>query len=95
MTTVIKGGTVVTAGDTFQADVLIDGEQIVAVGRDLVGDTSIDATGKLVIPGGIDVHTHLDMPFGGTNSSDTFFTGHRLMTRRCFGRCKWRPSMAF
>ncbi|MDZ4720402.1 MAG: dihydropyrimidinase [Roseiflexaceae bacterium] len=77
MTTVIKGGTVVTAGDTFQADVLIDGEQIVAVGRDLVGDTSIDATGKLVIPGGIDVHTHLDMPFGGTNSSDTFFTGHR------------------
>jgi len=57
--------------------VLIDGEQIVAVGRDLVGDTSIDATGKLVIPGGIDVHTHLDMPFGGTNSSDTFFTGHR------------------
>lgn len=77
MTTVIKGGTVVTAGDTFQADVLIDGEQVVAVGRDLVGDTTIDATGKLVIPGGIDVHTHLDMPFGGTNSSDTFFTGHK------------------
>jgi dihydropyrimidinase len=77
MTTVIKGGTIVTAGDTFQADVLIDGEQIVAIGRDLVGETIIDATGKLVIPGGIDVHTHLDMPFGGTNSSDTFFTGHK------------------
>jgi dihydropyrimidinase len=77
MTTVIKGGTIVTAGDTFQADVLIDSEQIVAIGRDLVGETSIDATGKLVIPGGIDVHTHLDMPFGGTNSSDTFFTGHK------------------
>lgn len=77
MTTVIKGGTVVTASDTFPADVLIDGEQIVAVGQSLGGDTVIDAGGKLVIPGGIDVHTHLDMPFGGTVSSDDFFTGHR------------------
>lgn len=77
MRTLIRGGTVVTASDTYQADVLIEGEQIVAVGRGLSGDTTIDATGKYVIPGGIDVHTHLDMPFGGTVSSDDFFTGHR------------------
>lgn len=77
MSTVIKGGTVVTAGDTFAADVLIEGEQIVAVGRGLSGDTTLDASGAYVIPGGIDVHTHLDMPFGGTVSSDDFFTGHR------------------
>lgn len=77
MSTVIKGGTVVTAGDTFAADVLVEGEQIVAVGTGLGGDTVIDAGGAYVIPGGIDVHTHLDMPFGGTVSSDDFFTGHR------------------
>src|SRR5215213_10454195 len=77
MSTVIKGGTVVTASDTFGADVLIEGETIAAIGRDLAGDTTIDAGGKFVIPGGIDVHTHLEMPFGGTVSSDDFFTGHR------------------
>lgn len=77
MTTVIKGGTVVTAGDNFPADVLIEGEQIVAVGQGLSGDTVIDAGGAYVIPGGIDVHTHLDMPFGGTVSSDDFFSGQR------------------
>ncbi|MFV9504284.1 MAG: dihydropyrimidinase [Oscillochloridaceae bacterium umkhey_bin13] len=77
MTTVIKGGTVVTAGDTFTADVLIEGERIIAVGEGLSGDTVLDASGAYVIPGAIDVHTHLDMPFGGTVSSDDFFTGHR------------------
>ena len=77
MRTVIKGGTVVTASDTFAADVLIEEETIAAIGRDLAGDTTIDARGKYVIPGGIDVHTHLEMPFGGTVSSDDFFTGHR------------------
>ena len=77
MSTLIKGGTVVTAGDTFAADVLVEGEQIVAIGRGLSGDTVIDADGAYVIPGGIDVHTHLDMPFGGTVSSDNFFTGHQ------------------
>jgi dihydropyrimidinase len=77
MSTVIKGGTVVSASDTFMADVLIEGEQVVALGQDLQGDTVIDASGSYVIPGGIDVHTHLDMPFGGTVSSDDFFTGHK------------------
>jgi dihydropyrimidinase len=77
MSTVIKGGTVVTASDTFAADVLIEGEQIAAIGHGLTGDETIDATGQYVIPGGIDVHTHLDMPFGGTVSSDDFFSGHQ------------------
>ncbi|HSH80799.1 MAG TPA: dihydropyrimidinase [Herpetosiphonaceae bacterium] len=77
MRTVIKGGTVVTASDSYQADVLIEDETIATIGRGLSGDTTIDAAGKLVIPGGIDVHTHLDMPFGGTVSSDDFFTGHQ------------------
>ncbi len=77
MRTLITGGTVVTAGDTYDADVLIEDDKIVSVGHGLSGDTTIDASGKLVIPGGIDVHTHLDMPFGGTVASDDFFTGHR------------------
>src|SRR5215510_7666901 len=77
MSILIKGGTVVSASDTYPADVLIEGERIAAIGQGLSGDTTIDASGKYVIPGGIDVHTHLDMPFGGTVSSDDFFTGHR------------------
>ena len=77
MQTLIAGGTIVTASDTYQADVLIQDEKIVTIGHGITGDTTIDATGKYVIPGGIDVHTHLDMPFGGTVSSDDFFTGHR------------------
>jgi dihydropyrimidinase len=77
MRTLIHSGTVVTASDTYQADVLVEDEKIVAVGSGLAGDQRIDAAGKYVIPGGIDVHTHLDMPFGGTVSSDDFFSGHR------------------
>jgi dihydropyrimidinase len=78
MKTLIKDGTVVTATGTFPGDVLIDGETIAAIGRDLDADSAevIDARGKHVLPGGIDVHTHLDMPFGGTMSSDDFETGH-------------------
>lgn len=78
MKTAIINGRVVTASETFDADVLIDGEKIVAIGTDLAGeaDTVIDAAGKLLLPGGIDVHTHLDMPFGGTVSCDDFTTGH-------------------
>jgi len=80
--TLIKGGTVVTAVDTFKADVAIVGEKIAAIfGPDAAPagpwDTTIDATGKFVLPGGIDAHTHMDMPFGGTTASDDFETGTR------------------
>ncbi|HEY6050563.1 MAG TPA: dihydropyrimidinase, partial [Thermoanaerobaculia bacterium] len=73
----IRNGTVVTASDTYRADVYIENEKIYAVGTALPmqADREIDATGKLVIPGGIDVHTHLDMPFGGTTSADDFESG--------------------
>ncbi|WP_071044072.1 dihydropyrimidinase [Microbacterium luteum] len=86
-TTLITGGTVVSATGRGEADVLIDGERIIAVlapgsvllGTDLAGsvDTVVDATGKYVIPGGIDAHTHMQLPFGGTFASDTFETGTR------------------
>ncbi|MCI0589280.1 MAG: dihydropyrimidinase [Planctomycetes bacterium] len=78
MKTLIRGGTVVTAVDHYRGDVLIDGERIAQVGTDLSWiqvDKSIDASGKYVIPGGVDVHTHLDMPFGGTTSADDFQSG--------------------
>jgi dihydropyrimidinase len=78
MPTLFRGGTVVTASDTYQADVLVSGEQIAAIGHDLPADGAriVDARGKHLLPGGIDVHTHLEMPFGGTTSSDDFCTGH-------------------
>src|SRR5450631_591491 len=78
MNTLIRNGTVVTATDTRVADVLIEGERILEV-RAGIDEASagkvIDATGMYVLPGGIDAHTHLDMPFGGTTSSDDFETG--------------------
>ena len=79
MTTLIQNGTVVTAHETRQADVLIENEQIKEVRKGIPADSArvIDATGMYVIPGGIDPHTHLDMPFGGTTSSDDFETGTR------------------
>ena len=77
MGTLIKNGTVVKATGSLRADVLIEGERIAAVGPalDTAGHEMIDATGLLVMPGGIDVHTHLDMPFGGTTSADDYRTG--------------------
>ncbi len=79
MKTLIKGGTVVTASETYLADVLIDEGVISLIGKNLdafaQADTTIDATDKLLLPGGIDVHTHMDMPFGGTYSVDNFETG--------------------
>ena len=79
MSIMIKGGRVITAVDDYHADVFIEGETIEAIGRNLPmkADRVIDATGKLVIPGGLDPHTHLDMPFGGTTSADDFETGTR------------------
>jgi len=75
--TLITGGTIVTAADTYRADVLIDGAEVAMIGKDLKveADKKIDASGKYVIPGGIDVHTHMELPFGGTFSSDDFETG--------------------
>ncbi|MGV8965257.1 MAG: dihydropyrimidinase [Cellulomonas sp.] len=85
MKTLISGGTVVSSTGRTAADVLIDGDQIAALitpgstalGVDLPShvDRVIDATGKYVIPGGVDPHTHMEMPFGGTSASDTFATG--------------------
>ncbi|MES2391227.1 MAG: dihydropyrimidinase, partial [Acidobacteriota bacterium] len=77
MGTLIKNGTVVNADGSQKLDVLIEGETIAKVGADLdaAGHTVVDATGLLVMPGGIDVHTHLDMPFGGTTSADDYTTG--------------------
>lgn len=77
MTTVIKNGTIVTHDRTYKADVLIEGERIVEIGEGLKGDTELDATGCYVMPGGIDPHTHLEMPFMGTYSTDDFDSGTR------------------
>ncbi|MFF0526924.1 dihydropyrimidinase [Nocardia amikacinitolerans] len=86
-TTLITGGTVVSATGRGAADILVDGERIVALlepGTTALGanlaetvDTVVDATGKYVIPGGIDAHTHMSMPFGGTTASDDFESGTR------------------
>src|SRR6202789_3476718 len=78
--TLIKGGTIVTAVDTYAADLAVEGERIAAIfapgsGPPGAYDVTIGAPGKYVVPGGIDGHPHLDMPFGGTNSSDDFETG--------------------
>jgi dihydropyrimidinase len=77
MSTVIKNGTIVTADLTYKADVKIDGGKIVEIGPNLSGDETLDATGCYVMPGGIDPHTHLEMPFMGTYSSDDFESGTR------------------
>ena len=82
MRTLIVNGTVVNADGSQRADVLVDGETISAIGTGLSGmvgtiDRTIDATDRYVIPGGIDVHTHMELPFGGTFAKDTFETGTR------------------
>lgn len=85
--TIITGGTVVSAGQTAKADVAITGERIAAVGKGLAkspaarGATIINAAGKYVLPGAIDVHVHLDMPFCGTVSSDDYNTGTKAAAR--------------
>ena len=77
MTKVIKNGTIVTADRSWKADVMMKGGKIVAIGPDLHGDHEYDATGCYVMPGGIDPHTHLEMPFMGTYSADDFESGTR------------------
>jgi dihydropyrimidinase len=77
MRTLIRNGRVVTAVDDYRADILIEGETVSTIGAKLEveADVVIDASGKLVIPGGIDPHTHMELPFGGTEASDDFRTG--------------------
>jgi dihydropyrimidinase len=79
MATLIKNGTLITATETFDADILIEDEKISRIGKDLQHPNAdvIDATGKLIMPGGIDPHVHLDLPMFGTVSSDDHYTGHK------------------
>jgi dihydropyrimidinase len=79
MAILIKNGTLITASETFRADILVEGETIRAVGEHLQVDEGqvIDASGKLVMPGGVDPHTHFDLPMFGTVSSDDHYTGHK------------------
>lgn len=77
MSRIIRNGTIVTADRSYKADVKIDGGRIVEIGQNLSGDESFDASGCYVMPGGIDPHTHLEMPFMGTYSSDDFESGTR------------------
>ena len=75
----IKSGTLITASETFVADILIDHQTIIQIGQDLHPPDAeiVDASGKLVMPGGIDPHTHFDLPMFGTVSSDDHYTGHK------------------
>ena len=77
MSLLIKNGRIITAVDDYHGDVFIDAERVAVIGKDLSieADQLIDATGKYVFPGGVDPHTHMDMPFGGTTSADDFETG--------------------
>ncbi len=79
MSLLIRNGRVVTAVDDYRADLFVEDETVSLIGRDLEveADRTIDAAGRLVMPGGVDPHTHMDMPFGGTRSADDFETGTR------------------
>src|ERR671919_1258218 len=84
MSVLIKGGRVITAADDYVGDVFIENERISLIGEslDVEADKVIDAAGKYVLPGGIDPHTHLDMPFGGTVTIDDVVSGQ---TSAAFG----------
>jgi dihydropyrimidinase len=77
--TIIKSGTLITASETFIADILVEGEKIISIGNDIrpTNGTVIDASGKLVMPGGVDPHVHLDLPMFDTVSSDDHYTGQK------------------
>src|ERR1051325_5942480 len=89
MKTLIKNSRVVTAVDDYKADILIEDERVSVIGANLQmeADKTIDAGGKLVIPGGIDPHTHVERPFGGPESSDDFRTGTKVIGR--LGAAEW------
>src|SRR5205809_7565540 len=84
MSVLIKGGRVITAADDYVADVFVEDERISLIGETLnmTADRVIDAAGKYVLPGGVDPHTHLDMPFGGTVTIDDVESGQ---TAAAFG----------
>src|SRR5438552_10975635 len=79
MKTIIKNGRIVTAVDDYNADILIEDGTVAMIAKSIGADAdkTVDARGRLVIPGGIDPHTHMELPFGGTSASDTFETGTR------------------
>lgn len=80
MKTILKGGTLVTASEMFRADILIEDEKIALIGADLPvaeGTKVIDVSNRLILPGGVDPHTHFDLPMFGTVSSDDHYTGHK------------------
>ena len=80
MKLLITNGTIVTPSDQYDADILIEDEKIKLIGKDLpsqMGIERIDATGMYILPGGVDVHTHFDLPMFGTISSDDHYTGHK------------------
>ena len=79
MSILIKSGTLITASETFEADILIEGEKIVTIGHRLPedGNQLIEASGKLVLPGGVDVHTHFNLPMMGTVTADDHYSGHK------------------
>src|SRR3954454_9535448 len=77
MSILIKGGRIITAADDYHGDVFVDGERVTLIGEalDVQGDRVVDAKGKYVLPAGVDVHTHMDTPFGGTFTADNFYDG--------------------
>ncbi len=80
MATLIKSGKIITASETYESDILINGEKIASIAKNIPveeGMQVIDASGKLIMPGGVDVHTHFDLPMFGTVSSDDHYTGHK------------------
>src|SRR5574341_145268 len=79
MATLIKNGTLITASETFESDILTEGEIIAQIGINLQYPNAdvIDASGKLILPGGVDPHVHLDLPMFDTVSSDDHYTGHK------------------
>ena len=81
MGTLFRNGTVITASEMLRADVLVEGEIVTLIGLKLPtdGHEVVDCTGMYLLPGGIDVHTHLELPFGGTVSNDDFNTGHQAL----------------